>query len=41
MATRKWQLGLVDSDLWQQKEGWEEVKEIEKEEEEEEKEEKE
>ena len=34
VATRKQQLGLVDSDLWQQKGGWEEVREIEDEEEE-------
>ena len=38
VATKKWQLGLIDSNLWRQKEGWGEVKEIEEEEEEEEKE---
>ena len=41
VATRKWQLSLIDSDLWQQKGGWGEMKEIEEEEEEEEEEEKE
>ena len=34
VATRKWQLGLVDLDSWQQKGGWGEVREMEEEEEE-------
>ena len=36
VATRKWQLNLIDSEAWQHQRGWEEIEDKDEEEEEEE-----